>query len=509
MECFTLFLKSQVNLKNKNIILLILTIFLLISFKAVAQDIIINEVMSSNQENIQDGDFDFNDWFELKNVSEKKINLSGYYLSDNTDKPTSWQFDPDQDFIIPPGGYLLIWADDEPDEGKLHTNFKLSSSGEELVLTEPDGISIVDQVEFPQIMTDVSFGRKATDKSEWVYFIFPTPARKNNFGISSYYWTEKIKFLTDNLILSSLFLISFLIILILMFSYYRANNKLKYSKIKYKNLFEESPIGLMRCDMKGNILEVNKEMVKLLGAPNKEEIKEFNLNNIEPIKNIWNKKFLSSKNKDIIEGEFNYNTNWGRNVFLKYKIEVILSKKNESEIIIAVNDISREKEIEKELKYLSFHDEMTGLYNRRYFEIELERLNKSRNLPISIVIGDLDNLKFINDNFGHKMGDEYIKKAAEILKNNFRDGDIIARIGGDEFAVILPDTNSETALEISKRIKNDCKNCKDYKKFGISIGHEVKNNQSEDLEEIFIKADENLYDDKEKNYIRILKPYSL
>jgi len=233
------------------------------------------------------------------------------------------------------------------------------------------------------------------------------------------------------------------------------------------------------------------------------------LNNIEPIKNIWNKKFLSSKNKDIIEGEFNYNTNWGRNVFLKYKIEVILSKKNESEIIIAVNDISREKEIEKELKYLSFHDEMTGLYNRRYFEIELERLNKSRNLPISIVIGDLDNLKFINDNFGHKMGDEYIKKAAEILKNNFRDGDIIARIGGDEFAVILPDTNSETALEISKRIKNDCKNCKDYKKFGISIGHEVKNNQSEDLEEIFIKADENLYDDKEKNYIRILKPYSL
>lgn len=347
-------------------------------------------------------------------------------------------------------------------------------------------------------MTDVSFGRKAADKSEWVYFIFPTPARKNNFGISSYYWTEKLKFLTDNLILSSLFLISFLIILILMFSYYRANNKLEYSKIKYKNLFEESPIGLMRCDMKGNILEVNKEMVKLLGAPNKEEIKEFNLNNIEKIKDIWNTKFLSSKNKDIIEGEFNYNTNWGKNVFLKYKIEVILSKKNGSEIIIAVNDISREKEIEKELKYLSFHDEMTGLYNRRYFEIELERLNKSRNLPISIVIGDLDNLKFINDNFGHKMGDEYIKKAAEILKNNFRDGDIIARIGGDEFAVILPDTNSETALEISKRIKNDCKNCKDYKKFGISIGHEVKNNQSEDLEEIFIKADENLYDDKEK-----------
>ena len=236
------------DLKNKNIVFIILIVIFLINFRAGAQDIIINEIMSSNQETIKDEDSDFNDWLELKNVGEEELNLSGYYLSDKTDKLTSWQFDPNKDFIIPPGGYLLIWADEEPGEGKLHTNFKLSSSGEMIILTEPDGVSIVNQVKFPQIMTDVSFGRKLNKPSKWVYFISPTPERKNNLGISSYYWTEKIKFLAENKIIISLFLISFFIILVLLFSYYKTNKKLKCSKIKYKNLFEESPIGLMRCD---------------------------------------------------------------------------------------------------------------------------------------------------------------------------------------------------------------------------------------------------------------------
>lgn len=352
----------------------------------------------------------------------------------------------------------------------------------------------MDQIEFPQIMTDVSYGRKTNNKFEWVFFISPTPERKNNFGVSSYYWTEKLNFLKNNILISSFFLISFLIILILLISYYRAHNKLEVSKMKYKNLFEESPIGLIRCDRKGNILEVNKEMIKLLGASDENTVKDFNLNDIPKIKDIWNNQFLTSENE--IEGKLEYTTNWGKKVFFKYKVGTILFKKKDSEILIAVIDISREEKIERELKYLSFHDELTGLYNRRYFENELERLNQSRKLPISIIIGDLDNLKYINDNFGHKNGDDYIIKAAEIMKNNLREEDIIARIGGDEFAVILPDINSETSLDISKRIKDECKHYKDYKKLGISIGHATKNDQSEDLGEIFIEADKKLYEDK-------------
>jgi diguanylate cyclase (GGDEF)-like protein/PAS domain S-box-containing protein len=482
--------------KYFKIFIYVTTIVFLLFIPVSAQDIIINEIMSSNQKTIQDEDFDFNDWFELKNVGERNINLSGYYISDNSDKLTSWQFDPNQDFIIPPEGYLLIWADDEPSEGKLHTNFKLSSSGEELVLTEPDGVNIVDQVEFPQIMTDVSFGRTATDKLEWVYFISPTPERKNNFGISSYYWTEKLKYLRDNIFITTAFILLFLLIFILLIISFKVNEKLKTNKLRYKNLFEESPIGLINCDEKGNILEVNTNMVKLLGAPDIEAVKKNNLNDIPKINEIWKNNFLASNNDDFIKGEINYTTAWGKEVFLEYKVETILSQNNIREIIIAVTDISQEKKIKKELEYLSYHDNLTGLYNRRYFEIELERLNNSRQLPITIIIGDLDNLKFINDNFGHKQGDKYIIKISEIMKNNLREADVIARIGGDEFAVILPDTDSETAIKITKRIKSDCKNFKEFNNFGISIGHATKNIHSEDLKEIFIKADEKLYDDK-------------
>lgn len=79
-------------------------------------------------------------------------------------------------------------------------------------------------------------------------------------------------------------------------------------------------------------------------------------------------------------------------------------------------DVSKRVEQEAEIKYLSYHDGLTNLYNRRYFEAEMERMNHSRNYPISIIIGDLDNLKIINDTYGHLNGDQYLKKSAEILK---------------------------------------------------------------------------------------------
>src|SRR6056297_2302327 len=97
-------------------------------------------------------------------------------------------------------------------------------------------------------------------------------------------------------------------------------------------------------------------------------------------------------------------------------------------------DITKRKQKEEEIKRLSFYDQLTELYNRRYFENELKRLDKSRQLPIIIIVGDMDNLKNINDNYGHKKGDEFIKKTGDILNNSVRKENVVARIGGDEFA---------------------------------------------------------------------------
>lgn len=158
------------------------------------------------------------------------------------------------------------------------------------------------------------------------------------------------------------------------------------------------------------------------------------------------------------------------------------------------------KNLLKEVKYLSFHDEMTGLYNRRYFENEMSRLAGSRELPITILISDLDNLKKINDNYGHDLGDTYIKAAASILENSIRAEDIAARIGGDEFAVILSGSGCEAAKAIKNRIK---KNIENYNKknnlaanLEISIGYAVKTEVEEDITTLFKRADQMMYDDK-------------
>jgi len=105
------------------------------------------------------------------------------------------------------------------------------------------------------------------------------------------------------------------------------------------------------------------------------------------------------------------------------------------------------------IRELSYYDSLTGLYNRRFFEVELERLDSKRQLPISILMADLNGLKIINDSYGHKMGDQMLKKAAEILKSSLREEDILARQGGDEFIILLPQTDQKTSAEIIQRIK--------------------------------------------------------
>jgi len=175
------------------------------------------------------------------------------------------------------------------------------------------------------------------------------------------------------------------------------------------------------------------------------------------------------------------------------------SDKNVALVICISKEITERKLLEKELIRLSNYDALTGLYNRHYFEIEMERIQVSQLFPVSIIISDMDKLKQINDQFGHAAGDNAIQKVAMILQDSIRGNDIAARIGGDEFAILLTQTNEETAAEIVKRIRANIHN-QDNGMLHLSIGS-ATGEEGSNLVDIFRLADEMMYQNK-RNLVR-------
>ncbi|MFA5015002.1 MAG: diguanylate cyclase [Actinomycetota bacterium] len=162
-----------------------------------------------------------------------------------------------------------------------------------------------------------------------------------------------------------------------------------------------------------------------------------------------------------------------------------------------MHNISERKKIEERLSYMSFHDSLTDLYNRAYFEEELKRLDTKRQLPLSVVVGDINGLKLINDAFGHKEGDEMLQSCANVLKSCCRSEDIVARWGGDEFSMLLPNTSEEVALNIVKRIKEKSAKTKGGRiTLSISLGVATKNKSHQDFTKMIKKAEDNMYRNK-------------
>lgn len=164
-----------------------------------------------------------------------------------------------------------------------------------------------------------------------------------------------------------------------------------------------------------------------------------------------------------------------------------------------ISDITERRNIMSQLEFLSLHDQLTGLCNRNFFEMELERLKESNAYPITLISCDIDGLKLINDSLGHSAGDKMLAACADVLAGSLRISDKLARVGGDEFCVIMPHTDHKTGEEIARRIRT---NISAYNKehgdlpLGLSIGLATANHPDTLFKDLFRQADDQMYRDK-------------
>ncbi len=279
----------------------------------------------------------------------------------------------------------------------------------------------------------------------------------------------------------------------------KAEEALRESAEKFSKAFKTSSYAITITSVKdGKFIEVNDAFASISGFTGEEAIADSSIS-----LNMWvnneNREMVVSALKEgteVKDKEFQFRKKNGEVIICLFSAQIIHIN-SEAFILSSINDITERKKAEDEIIYLGFHDYMTGLYNRRFFEEELKRLDTERHLPISFIMCDLNGLKIINDVFGHTEGDKLLKKTAEIFKKVCRPDDILAHWGGDEFVLLLPETAISDTEEIVGMIKKECAKTNSQKiPVSISIGTSRKERPDEDIQTVVIDAESNMYKNK-------------
>lgn len=273
---------------------------------------------------------------------------------------------------------------------------------------------------------------------------------------------------------------------------------------KYKILVENANDAMLFIDKMGNILETNDTATKTFGYT----YNEFRSMNVIDLINTKQQAYITKQIEMAKEKPIVFETIHYRKDGTSIPVEVSLQSTflSDKRIILGIlRDITEQKNKEKEIHYLSYHDQLTGLYNRRFFEEEWRRLDTERNLPMTLVMTDVNGLKLTNDAFGHKAGDLLLEKLANIIKKQCRSDELIARIGGDEFVLLLPRTNEKEAEVIVRRISAAIeKENIDTATLWVSMGFAVKQAIEEDLNQIFKRAEDSMHEHKlSQDYIKL------
>ncbi|MCT4563516.1 MAG: diguanylate cyclase [Maledivibacter sp.] len=263
--------------------------------------------------------------------------------------------------------------------------------------------------------------------------------------------------------------------------------------------------GVIVTDKQGKIRMINKTAEQITGWKMDEAIgKKSN-----EVINIVDKK-----NKELIDNfvdivlETKKIINWGEpNILITKDFKEkyidscsspIINKENEvTGVVMVIWDMTGQVRKDEKIIYLSQYDAMTELYNRGYFEEVLKNIDSQENLPISIIMGDLNGLKMINDVFGHDIGDDLLRSIGRIIVESCRQGDLAARWGGDEFLILLINSSDEIASSMCRVIKQKCKAVDTaISEISISLGYATKKKHSEQIFDTIKRAENYMYQKK-------------
>lgn len=274
----------------------------------------------------------------------------------------------------------------------------------------------------------------------------------------------------------------------------------------FEKYLDQHPEAVAQCMNRIRVIAVNRKTLQIFKASSANEL----LQNLDKVfRDEMGKHFRTEllhlwSGKLAYEAEgINYTLD-GEPVYIRLHLSVYPGCEETFErVLVALEDITSQHKAEEYLRYLGTHDVMTGLYNRMYFHEEIKRLSGGRLYPVSILIADLDGLKTVNDTLGHEAGDKLIRRAAEVLRAGFRQEDVVARIGGDEFAIIMPQTDADVAQEAIERLETLCNlNNKYYGSPALEMSIGYATARQGNLENIMRQADNDMYRHKQERHKR-------
>lgn len=284
----------------------------------------------------------------------------------------------------------------------------------------------------------------------------------------------------------------------------KAKDKIKGENRWLEALFKNSADPIVRIDERHRVLDINEEFEETFKYK-LEEIKFMDLDDVMNIgkQNIANRKLTKKLlGGEQIEKEATRYDKMGNYIECRMRgIPVIFEGELIGGYVIYI-DITERKKRENRMKYMGFHDNLTKLYNRSFMEMKIERLNQEEQVPISLVIADVNGLKLINDAYGHNKGNQILVKTAEMLEEFCRKKDIVARWGGDEFIILLPQTPEDQAQRICKKISEKSteiqvgKEINETVPISLATGFAVQKSPSENIYELLKNAEDKMYKNK-------------